>query len=43
MFRNLECQVPESRKIGYSQAGDGKAKHKHPRNQQTEMDGNGQI
>ena len=32
-IQELECQVHESRKIGYGQAGDGKNKHQHPRNQ----------
>ena len=34
-------QVHESWKIGCGQAGDGKNKHLHPRNQQTKMDENG--
>jgi len=36
-------EVHESRKTGHGQAGDGKNKHRHPRNQKTKMDGNGQI
>ena len=43
LYRNLECSVHESRKIGGGQAGNGKYKHQHPRDQQTEMDGNGSI
>ena len=32
-YRNLECQVHESRQIGSGQTGDGKSEHRHFRNQ----------
>ena len=35
LYRNLECQVHESRQIGSGQIGDGKGEHRHSRNQQT--------
>ena len=40
-YRNLECQVYESRQIGSGQTGDGKSECRHSRNQQTKMDWNG--
>ena len=39
--RGLEGQVHESRQIGRGQVGDDKCEHRHSRNQQTKMDGNG--
>ena len=42
-YRNLECQVHESRQIGNGQTGDGKSEHQHSRNQWTKMDWNGWI
>ena len=29
LYRNLECQVHESRQIGGGQTGDGKSEHRH--------------
>ena len=40
-YRNLECQVHESRQIGSGQTEDGKSERQHSRNQQTKMDWNG--
>ena len=42
-YRNLECQVQESRQIGSGQTRDGKGERQHSRNQQTKMDWNGLI
>ena len=39
-YRNLECQVQESRQIGSGQTRDGKSERQHSRNQQTKMDWN---
>ena len=41
LYRNLECQVHESRQIGSGQTRDGKSECRHSRNQRTEMDWNG--
>ena len=40
-YRNLECQVQESRQIGSGQTRDGKGERRHSRNQRTKMDWNG--
>ena len=40
-YRNLECQVHESRQIGSGQTRDGKSERRHSRNQLTKMDWNG--